>query len=195
MKKLVGILSLVFLMAGVAVAQDFPRVEVFGGYQFLRASQGAAGDDEGFSQMFHGWSASGVVNINKYFGVEGVLTGVYGDFYDIDGEPDNPDIDVNARIHNYSYMFGPRLAVRSNRVTGFAHFLLGGSRMSISAAASDPNAGMSSNDFAWAIGGGVDINVIKNFAVRPAQFDFGQIRSDMDNVNLVGYSAGVVVKF
>ena len=67
--------------------------------------------------------------------------------------------------------------------------------MSLSAAPSDPNAGMTSNDFTWAAGGGIDINVIKNLAVRPAQFDFGQIRSDMDNVNLVGYSAGVVVKF
>ena len=189
MKKLVGVVSLVLLMSGFAVAQDFPRVEVFGGYQFLRAT------DQDFSKMFHGWRASVAGNLNKYLGIEGAFTGAYGDFYDIDGEPDDPDIDVNATINNYTYMFGPRFTMRSERVTGFAHFLLGGARTSVSAAPSDPNADLSMTDFAWVIGGGVDLNIAKYLAVRPAQFDFGQIRSDDANLNLIGYSAGIVVKF
>lgn len=192
MKKLIGMLSLVFLMAGLAVAQDFPRAEVFGGYQFLRAS----GDD--FSKMFHGWRASVAGNFNRYFGVEAAFTGTYGDLYDIEGQPDDPNIDVNARINNYLYLFGPRFTMRSERVTAFTHFLLGGSKTSVSAAASDPLASLSANNFAWAIGGGLDLNVGKHVAIRPAQIDYIQIRSGEDlagDLNCFGYSAGLVFKF
>lgn len=191
MKKLLGVVVLMLLMAGAAVAQDFPGVEVFGGYQFLRVSQ----DD--FSKMLHGWHASIVGNFHKYVGIEGAVTGTYGDFYDIDGEPDDPDIDVNARLHNYTFLFGPRFTARSERVTGFAHFLLGGCHTSVSAASSDPNADVSTNSFTWAIGGGVDVNVGSHFAVRPAQIDYMQIRNDDFNghMNGFGYSAGLVFKF
>lgn len=192
MKKLIGIVSLAFMMAGFAAAQDFPKVELFGGFQFLRAS----GKD--FSKMVKGWNASVSGNLSKYVGIEGAFTGTYGDFYDIDGEPDDPNIDVNARVHNYSYLFGPRFTARSHRITGFAHFLFGGYRTSIAAAASDPNASLSSNDFAWAVGGGLDVNAGKHLAIRPAQIDYIQIRTGDDfagNLNAFGYSAGLVLKF
>jgi opacity protein-like surface antigen len=192
MKKLVGMVLLVFLMAGLAVAQDSPKVELFGGYQFLRAS----GND--FSKMLNGWRASVAGNLNEYIGVEASFTGTYGDFYDIDGLPDNPDTDVNARINNYTYLFGPRFTVRNDRVTGFAHVLFGGSRLSISAAASDPYSGFSSNDFAWGVGGGLDLNFVEHVAVRPVQIDYIQLRTGEDvagNLNTFGYSAGLVIKF
>jgi len=190
-RSLLAIASLL-MFSGALLAQDFPRVEVFGGYQILRVSQ----DDYG--KTLNGWRVSMAGNLNRYFGIEGVVSGTYGDFYDIDGEPDDPDIDVNARIRNYSYLFGPRFTARSKVVTGFAHFLLGGSRTSVSAAASDPNATFSSNAFAWAVGGGLDLNLAKHFAVRPAQFDYGQIRTHdfgPGNVNSLTYSAGAVLKF
>jgi opacity protein-like surface antigen len=191
MRQWIGAASLLLLLAGPVVAQDFPRAEVAGSYQFLRISQ------EDFGKMLHGWGASVAGNFNRYFGIEAAFTGTYGDFYDIDGEPDDPDIDVNARLHNYTFLFGPRFAARGERVTGFAHVLLGGFRTSISAAASDPNASESMNGFAWALGGGFDINLVKHLAVRPAQVDYMRFHSDdLDSsMNGFGYSAGLVLKF
>lgn len=192
MKGICLVIASLLLFSVALQAQDFSKVELFGGYQILRASQ----DD--YSKMLSGWRASVAGNINKYFGIEGVLSGGYGDLYDIDGEPDDPDIDVNARVHNYSYLFGPRFTARSKVVTGFAHFLLGASHTSVSAAASDPNASLSANGFAWAVGGGLDLNVSKHLAIRPAQFDFGQMRTGADfagTLNSITYSAGLVLKF
>ncbi|MBN1569370.1 MAG: outer membrane beta-barrel protein [Acidobacteria bacterium] len=192
MKKIcLAIVSLVLFSAGLP-AQDFPKVEIFGGYQFLKASQ----DDYG--KMLHGWRMSVAGNFNRYFGIEGALSGTYGDLYDIDGEPDDEDIDVGARIHSYSYLFGPRFTARSKVVTGFAHFLVGGSRNSISAAATDPSASLSSNGFAWAVGGGLDLNLGEHLAIRPAQIDYGKIHTGDDfsgTLNSLGYSAGIVLKF
>lgn len=102
---LAGLLSLPLM------AQNYEKVEVFGGYQFLHL--GGSGTDVNAN----GWDASVTANINKWFGVTGDFSGGYKS---IDG--------VSASV--YSYAGGPVFSYRSaSRFTPFAHVLIGGAHV------------------------------------------------------------------
>ena len=150
-------------------------------------------DGDGMDEIINGSLA--IDNDGKTMWGTGLGHGDRSYMGDID--PDNPGWEIWYTIEEPQPRNGACLVdARTGRIIFGADEPNGDNEFgSCMAASSDPNAGMTSNDFTWAIGGGIDINITKNLAVRPAQFDFGQIRSDMDNVNLVGYSAGVVVKF
>jgi len=57
--------------------------------------------------------------------------------------------------------------------------------------------------FAWAVGGGFDVNVSRRLSMRPLQLDyerssfpsFGNTSNATEPVNGLRYSGGVVVKF
>jgi opacity protein-like surface antigen len=83
-----------------AMAQDFPRAEVFGGYQFTHLNPQINAS---------GWNVSATGNVNKWFGVTADFSGAYKS-----GE----------RLH--TYMVGPTFSVRTERITPFAHALFGG---------------------------------------------------------------------
>lgn len=56
------------------MAQDHPKIEVFGGYQYLRAGNI---DGEGDGANTNGWDTSATVNLNKYLGVAADFSGSY----------------------------------------------------------------------------------------------------------------------
>ena len=80
-------------------AQDFPKAEIFGGYQFTHLE----------SVNANGWNASLTGNINRWFGVAADFSGAY-----------------KSGEHVHTYMFGPVFSARSDEVTPFAHALFGG---------------------------------------------------------------------
>jgi hypothetical protein len=53
MRKLLTV-TVLFLLASLAVAQDYPKAEIFGGYQFSRQN----------SSNLNGWNASLTGNFN-----------------------------------------------------------------------------------------------------------------------------------
>jgi opacity protein-like surface antigen len=88
------------LLSLPVVAQDFPKAEIFGGYQYTHF--------EG-SVNANGWNASLTGNVNHWFGVAADFSGAY-----------------KAGDHVHTYMFGPVFSARSDKVTPFAHALFGG---------------------------------------------------------------------
>ena len=182
-KTLLGVLCIFFVIPFAAFAQqEYPLVEAFGGYAYLRANP------EGFN--LHGWNASVAGSITDWFGVEGDLSGHYGHPSDRFGSIPGIDID------QYTFMGGPRLAYRAGPVVPFAHFLIGAVR----ASTRDVEFGSTSD---WAlgtvVGGGVDVGISKSVAVRVAQVDWLMTRFDtghhgderQDNFR---FSAGIVLK-
>jgi hypothetical protein len=177
MRKFVGI-TLMFLLASfAAVAQEFPKAEVFGGYQYTHE-----GDLDQFGQGsgLNGWNTAVTGNLNHWLGVTGDFSGQYKSVSGVD-------------LHNYTYTFGPTLAARQIRTfTPFVHGLFGG--FSASAAASGVSA--SNSGFAMAFGGGLDASVKQHWAVRLGQFDWMSLRSNgTSSNNNFRYSAGLVLKF
>jgi len=157
-------LSVVFagLFCLPAVAQDHPKVELFGGYQYTHLEP---------SLNAHGWNASITGNMNHWFGLAADFSGAY-----------------KSGFKFHTYMFGPVIAARqSERVTPFVHALFGGAHAS---------NGVSFNGFSMALGGGLDVKVNNNVAVRFVQADWLLTRfegiTDKKNVRV---STGIVFRF
>ncbi len=166
----------ILLFAGIASAQDTPKVEVFGGYSFLHTSVPASVATNGFSS--NGASGSAAFNFNNWLGV-------VGDF----GFYESGKKGINGTL--ISYMGGPKFAYRGNdKVTIFAQTLFGGMHAT---------PGKGANSFAMALGGGADYNLSEHLGIRIVQAEYLLTRFNLGvnpkSQNNVRISAGVVFRF
>jgi len=98
---LFGVVLVVVCSLPVA-AQDHPRAEFFGGYQFTHLQPDINAN---------GWNASIAGNVNSWFGVAADFSGAYKN---------------GGKLH--TVMAGPVFSIRkSDKITPFAHVLVGGS--------------------------------------------------------------------
>ena len=138
---IVGLLSL----SAFAGESDHPKAEFYGGYQYTHASI----DGTGIS--FNGFDFGATANLNNYFGI----TADFGSGFKSEN---------GASLNNYTYTFGPQLALRANKgYTPFVHALIGGDHMTFGALGLGSG---SQNGWAMLAGGGVDINMNRYAAVR-----------------------------
>ena len=183
MKRNFVVVCAVLLLSLVAFGQErgeAPKAEIFGGYQYFHANSGVSGLS-GFN--LNGWNASASGFFSRNLGVTADFSGSYG----------TPSVlGVGVKTNFYTFLFGPTVRVpNSSRLTPFAHVLFGGGRISGSAF----GVSVSSTDFTWAAGGGVDVNLSRNFAIRLGQADFLQTRVAGSSQNNFRYSTGIVLKF
>ncbi len=161
MRKVVLFTTLILVFCVSAIAQDeTPRAEVFAGYSYLRANPGSP--VEGVN--LHGGSGSIAWNANNWFGAVADFGGYKASDISVLGST----VPVDATV--FTYLFGPRISYRQNeRVTPFVQALFGGARLSGSVfGISAPAA----NAFAMTVGGGFDVKVHKNVAIRPVQAEY-----------------------
>ncbi len=173
MRKVFMFLAALFLAAAPAKAQsDYPSSEIFGGYAYMSS-------DTGFDrENMHGWGVSFAGNVSEKWGFVAEFSGLYGETQFI-----ATDLDHNVT----TFMFGPRYSGRSGAATGFAHVLVGGARIRIE--------NTSATKLALAVGGGVDVNVSDNIAIRAVQADYLPIRSFFDGwTHNLRLQTGVVIK-
>jgi peptidoglycan-associated lipoprotein len=184
MKRLALLCGALLLFAGIASAQgESPKVEVFGGYSFLRAS------DSGASANFNGASGSVAYNLSPWLGL---VSDVGGYHWSQAGN--------DATV--VSYLFGPKFAYRHGPVTPFAQVLFGGAHLSGSANNCVFGGGTctgSSEAFAMALGGGMDWNATPHIGIRLAQVEYLMTKfndvSGNDRQNNVRVSTGVVFRW
>jgi opacity protein-like surface antigen len=179
-----------------------PRVEIYGGYQFTRVDFPFLGDHNA-----NGFTTSVSTNMNKYLGVTADFSASWGSpsFSDF-----NVGLDAPGSLHynSYSLMAGPRLTLREDRLTVFGHALVGFAHVSYDKASLNNFLGafglqannFSSNSFAGAFGGGIDIRLSRSVSLRALQADYlltnfadfvdGQRR----NRNNVRVSTGIVFR-
>ncbi len=144
MRRLFVISGLLLLLAIPARAQkDYPPVELFGGFSLFNFENGQ-------SVRFYGFDAAIASNMDKY---GGVVFDFAGQFRNVGG----------VTVQVYEYLLGLQFTARGEAATAFAHTLLGG-RSVIN--------GAEERSFAMAIGGGLDVNVGKRFAIRVFQIDW-----------------------
>jgi len=187
-------LCAIVLISGLAAAQDFPRYEVSGGYSY-------GGSVQDFSVVNRlspkGWNGTFAANMKRWMGVE----------VDAGGQYLNESIllgGVPYTVNNgfYSFLAGPRLAFRRDRVTPFVHGLVGIHRSLDYSQATYPTAGgvliPYQNAFGTAAGGGVDIAITRRVALR-TQADY--LITRVGSGPVVGYEnrfralAGIVFSF
>jgi hypothetical protein len=199
--------------AGVyANAEDYPLVEVFGGWSFIKPSlpsniipgeAGEAGEDlaESILGTVMGWGASGNLNVTRNFGITLDFSGHYRQFgVNVGGD----FAEATASIH--TFLIGPSFSSRHERVTVFGHALFGAGHVAASASADidRPEASVfgtqefSENGFAASVGGGVDVNAHPMFAIRAIELDYFPYRNstgDNFTFNNFRWRTGLVGRF
>lgn len=189
MRVLASISAFLFAALLSAVPSRAQKIELFGGYSFVRAPVTsvspilcpATGCPPNTQHLnLNGWEASGAV---KVFGPLGLAA----DFSDTSGSFQG----ANARLK--TYLFGPQIRL-PGPVSPFAHFLLGGAHQSINSGTSFLG-GPAQSAFATALGVGLDLKVLPFISIRPIQFDYLLTHFNSANQSQPRVSAGIVVHF
>jgi len=158
------------------MAQDeHPRAEAFGGYSYVRVS------DQGTSVNLNGGSGAISVNPNHWNELVADFGGYHFNQSGVSGSV-------------ITYLFGPKIAFRGERVNPFAQALFGGAHISVPIGSSSA----SENAFAMALGGGLDVKVAQHFAVRLIQAEYLMTKFNdgaNNRQNNARISAGIVVRF
>lgn len=193
MTKTIGIAAslCLILLSAAAVAQDAPRAEIFGGYQFVRANSGVQiGGIDTFA--LNGWNGSLSGYFNRYVGITTDIAGTYGT-----PKVQFPSVgEIGVNTHLYTFMAGPVLrAANKSPFQPFAHVLFGGAHVSGSVDAPGVSVSGSDTGFAWAAGGGLDFKLLPLIGIRPVQVDFLQTHIGGNSQSNFRYSAGVVLRF
>ena len=179
MRKFMLLAAVLFVTAIPARAQsDYPSVEVYGGYSFN--SSKIAGEYE----KLHGWGAGFNANLSENWGLASDFSGHYGSV-DLNLPPFGT---VQFDITKYYFLFGPRYTKRGKHATAFAHVLVGGAKLKVEG--EDSGTG-----FALGVGGGVDVNLGKSFALRVFQVDYTPDRSTGEWESNFRAQFGLVFKF
>lgn len=178
MKRWALFCGVMLLFAGMAAAQGNPSVEIFGGYSYVRVSVSGTN----VTANLNGGGGSVSFNPNRWLGLVGDFGGYHGGPSDLNGDV-------------YTYLFGPKVAFRTGKITPFVHALVGGAHVM---AGSKLNAGGAENAFATALGGGLDWNATSYIGIRLVQAEYllteftDHINGRQNNARV---SAGVVFRF
>jgi opacity protein-like surface antigen len=223
MKRLAFAAVLVLCIASLSLAADeFPKVEVFAGYSLLRADTGLDGaeDLEGFSEVLpdigevtisnvetskllkKGFAASFTYNATSILGIEAAFRYNTGDVMNFDLDFDEGPIAAAAlKLSDFSFGVGPKFTFRnSSPVTPFAHVLFGIDKMTMDIEASAEGESeevelLKDTGYGITLGGGIDVKVNNNFAIRLIQADYYMTRHDETTQNNIALSFGVVFGF
>ena len=193
------ILTLLCTFAFVALLFAIPsnaqRIELFGGYTFVRAPVTFSQTPLGTCVItgcpttittqnlnLNGWNVGGA------FKVLGPLA-LKADFADTSGSFQG------ANTHLKTYLIGPQLRF-PGPISPFAHFLIGGAHESTNSSTGPLiTASPTRNAFATTLGGGLDLKVLPFISLRPIQIDYLLTHFNSNTQNQFRYSAGVVLRF
>lgn len=163
-KRILLSATLALFAAPLFAQTNYPLFQIFGSYSHT----------SNFDVGQNGWLGSATYNLNRWFGVEGDLSGEYGSkslgttAAILNLVPDK----VNSRMHNFDA--GPRVTYRANKYTAFGHLLFGASHTNISAT----GASQSDTSFSWVLGGGANYFFMPHFG---AQVQLDALRTNFFN--------------
>ena len=205
------------LTAQVGFSQEeASKVDLYGEYSFLRFNPSLNGLP---SRDYNGGGLGATFFFNKHLGVKGEFLG-YGSTtwretfsQDVVVTPHGTNAIIPAGTYSssgdmFTYQFGPVFRMPWRRATLFGETLFGGSSTNgyrnferdIDAGGGTLAISGSQHPFSMAVGGGVDLNVSKNVAIRLAELDYFLTRytnpiTSTNNQNNFRYLAGFVFKF
>jgi hypothetical protein len=221
MRQILIVGVMVLAVAGMAAAQDYSKIELYGGFSMFRMGGGDLDDSLpptlnviSYKFFTRGGNVSGVYNLNERYGIEagaqynnGNLMQFFGNWPSATYPPGDA---TNGRIRysSFSIAGGPHATLRRSEVViPFAHVLAGVNHLrlkpSLFSAGVDKTSLLgvpffTNNGFALIAGGGVDLKFRKNLAIRAAQIDYMRAFNKVGNtgVNLnqnnINISFGIV---
>jgi hypothetical protein len=181
MRRVCGFLFCL-IVSGFAFGQD-SRADLFGGYSYLNI------DTNGLTsrQNANGWEASASGNFNRWFAVEGDVSGYYKSYSVNLGSLGILDV----KVTDYSYAAGPRINLRPI----FIHALFGGDHLTGSAsgfsASQDGLAGLAGGGVQWKVSGPWSVRASADYVFTRHNI-FGGPSVTQNNVRA---SMGIVYSF
>ena len=189
-----AVIASLCLISIAAFAQTEPKVDVFGGYQFLHVGN-FDGDED--SANTSGWNASAAFHVTRFLSVAGDFGGGYQTKKVTGG-----GLTGNASVRVYTYTFGPVVSFPTRGIVQpFVHVLFGGARVRptgcvIFSGSPDECGSGNASGFAMVLGGGLDLRGDKHMALRIIQLDWLHLPAEFGSQNSnVRASAGVVFHF
>ena len=104
LKKFIGVALFVGLFSLIGIAQEVPKPEVFGGYQFTTLDP---------SWHANGWNGAASMYLTRWLGVTGDFSGAY-----------------NTGTSFHTFTGGPVVSMHRHAVSPFFHALFGGAHSS-----------------------------------------------------------------
>ena len=159
--------------ASGAMAQETPRVEIAGVY---------SGTFHVFGPKCHGGGGTVSINLNRWFGLTGDVSGCKVTRFSTPLGPFAPA----GTITQLNYLVGPRVSYRSTW-TPYFQVLLGGAHVN-----SNDSLILQGNAFALAVGFGLEVKLTDRFGIRLIQPDYLMTRLGSSNREDLRVSTGVV---
>jgi outer membrane protein OmpA-like peptidoglycan-associated protein len=179
-----------------------PKAELFLGYSYLRSVPTLEAGNR--VVWLNGGSGSIAFNVNRYLGIVADVGDYTNSEIRFQGAYKST-VDVNdADGGVMSYLIGPRLSFRHDRITPFVQALFGGvhaSEVTLADCTFSCTLLPAQTDFAWTAGGGLDVRVHRHFAIRIIQAEYMMTRfqdystGDTGSQNDVRLSSGLVFRF
>ena len=167
-----GLFVLAMSLSGFA--QSSSKIDIFGGYSFVRVNpgNGATGVNN------NGWESTATLNLTNRFGIAADFNGSY--------KSEN-----GADNKMYTYMFGPQINLGTDKATPFVHALFGAAHDTVSANIQGVTTSASDNALATALGGGFDWKASDTISIRLGQFDYLMTRFGSQTQNNIRLSFGI----
>lgn len=181
MKRILLLITVLFVASISANAQNYPRFEAWGSYSVFVADV-----DVLDNETLHGYGLGIQGNLTKYFGGAFEFTSNHGASGPVTIQVPGALIlipELDTRIN--TFMGGPRFSYRPKAVTLFAHALFGGTNLKLRDEKGGSGFENGNTEFSLAAGGGLDVNLGKHYAIRAGQFDYLMIHTDI-NKRLTG---------
>ncbi len=190
MKRAMLGLVAVLLCGLPALAQEYPKAELFLGYEYLHFSPALSGNP---SVNLNGGGGAIAYNFSKMFGLKAEFTGAGAGNSSLCASTGLSCLTTSFNF--FTYMFGPQVTFRQNpRIHPYVHLLFGGAHSNVygnvqlagtvtpTPLVQDANK----EAFALAFGGGLDVKAGQHIAIRLGQFDYFMTRFSGREVSTSG---------
>jgi opacity protein-like surface antigen len=192
--RVLGMGLTVLALALPAAAQDAPRTEISGGYQFLTFPS-----EEDTESLPVGWYVDVAGNVSPMLGVVFQVGGNYKSFEEsvtIGGGTFTATADL--KVHEF--LGGLRLSARDNpRLVPYGQLLVGGINGSVELTTTSTIPGIpglseeeSTTNFVLELGGGVNFGVSERAGIRFG-VDYLRIFAEDDGSNVFRFHVGLVI--
>lgn len=184
MNRSIG-LALLLILASLPCARaqeiETPKIELYGGYDYVRYNANPRINGVSSSESFgaNGISGQATYNANNRLGIVSELSG-----YRLARTG-------RGTTYQVSYLFGPRVSLRRHVVTPFTQVLFGGVWAADGVTLGPVSA------FGMTAGGGIDLRVSRYFTVRPVQAEYFMTKfpdGANDRQNNFRFGTGIVLR-
>jgi len=179
MKKVIFVCATLLLCVLPALAQDYPKAELFLGYEYVRFNPAhEASGNQNFNM--NGGGGAILYNFKPAFGIKAEFTGAGAGDMKVCSQVGSNCLTTSGNF--FTYLFGPQFTYRTSRVMPFVHVLFGGAYSNVygniktAGTTSLGTADFGKQAFALAAGGGIDVKASKSIAIRLGQFDYFMTR-------------------